>query len=151
MLRISYQPPYDWMWMLGFLAARAVAGIEEVGHDFYRRSLALDGHQGLLTVTPDAQRHAVIITLSAGLQPVAEAVLTRITRLLDLSLAPQSMLDALGPLATARPGLRLPGCVDPFEQTVRTVLGQLVSVNMAARLTAKLVATLGEPCAGHSD
>lgn len=149
MLTLGYQPPYDWPWMLGFLAARAVAGVEEVGSDFYRRSLALNGHQGLLTVTLDPQRQAITITLSAGLQPVAEAVRARVIKLLDLSLAPQHMLAALGPLAAVRPGLRLPGCVDPFEQAIRAVLGQLVSVKMAARLTAKLVAAFGEPCAEY--
>ncbi|EBQ2937431.1 hypothetical protein A7827_24670, partial [Salmonella enterica] len=26
MFTLSWQPPYDWSWMLGFLAARAVDG-----------------------------------------------------------------------------------------------------------------------------
>ncbi|MFW4306179.1 AlkA N-terminal domain-containing protein, partial [Salmonella enterica subsp. enterica serovar Dublin] len=28
MFTLSWQPPYDWSWMLGFLAARAVDGVE---------------------------------------------------------------------------------------------------------------------------
>ncbi|EMD6910236.1 hypothetical protein VRU76_004901, partial [Citrobacter freundii] len=27
MFTLSWQPPYDWPWMLGFLAARAVEGV----------------------------------------------------------------------------------------------------------------------------
>ena len=53
----------------------------------------------------------------------------------------------MGPLAEARPGLRLPGALDAFEQAVRAVLGQLVSVAMAARLTAKVAAGWGDPLA----
>ena len=39
------------------------------------------------------------------------------------------------------------GALDAFEQAVRAVLGQLVSVAMAARLTAKVAAGWGEPLA----
>ncbi len=38
MFTLSWQPPYDWSWMLGFLAARAVDGVETVGEGFYARS-----------------------------------------------------------------------------------------------------------------
>ena len=41
--------------------------------------------------------------------------------------------------------LRLPGSLEVFEQGVRAILGQLVSVAMAARLTGKVVARYGEP------
>lgn len=36
MFTLSWQPPYDWSWMLGFLAARAVDGVETVGEGFMR-------------------------------------------------------------------------------------------------------------------
>ncbi|HEY3589781.1 MAG TPA: DNA-3-methyladenine glycosylase 2, partial [Buttiauxella sp.] len=39
---------------------------------------------------------------------------------------------------------RLPGCMDTFEQSIRAILGQLVSVAMAAKLTSKLAQTFGE-------
>ena len=84
-----------------------------------------------------------------GLLPVAEAVLVRVANLLDLRLDPAPMLASLGELATARPGLRLPGCVDPFEQAIRAILGQLVSVALAAKLTGKLAAAFGTTCPGQ--
>ncbi|HHS9630842.1 TPA: DNA-3-methyladenine glycosylase 2, partial [Raoultella ornithinolytica] len=40
-----------------------------------------------------------------------------------------------------------PGSLDAFEQGVRAVLGQLVSVAMAAKLTAKVAAAYGETLA----
>jgi DNA-3-methyladenine glycosylase II len=63
--------------------------------------------------------------------------------LFDLSCCPQQIVGALGNLGAARPGLRLPGCVDAFEQGVRAILGQLVSVAMAAKLTAKVAHAYG--------
>lgn len=41
MYTLNWQPPYDWSWMLGFLAARAVNGVETVADDYYARSLAV--------------------------------------------------------------------------------------------------------------
>lgn len=151
MFELSWQAPYDWPWMWGFLQARAVAGIERFEADSYRRSFALHGHRGVITLMPDIPRRVVRVTLSAGLLAVAEPCLARVSRLLDLNCSPQAIGATLGPLAAARPGLRLPGSMDAFEQGVRAILGQLVSVAMAAKLTGKVVAAFGEPLEEHPD
>lgn len=151
MFELGYHPPYDWEWMFGFLAARAVSGIETVTPTRYCRSFALGQHQGLVTLEPDEKRCMLKITLSAGLLPVAEEVLARIRQLLDLDRKPQSLLESLGELAQARPGLRLPGCMDAFEQAIRAILGQLVSVAMAAKLTGKVAQNFGEPLDGFAE
>lgn len=149
MLELDYTPPYDWDWMLAFLGARACAGLESVTPGRYCRSLALAGHRGLLTLEPDSARHRLRVTLTPGLAPVARQVGERVGRLLDLAHDPAPTLDGLGQLAARHPGLRLPGCIDPFEQAIRAVLGQLVSVAMAAKLTARVAQTFGEPLAEH--
>lgn len=145
MYQLNYNPPYDWKWMFGFLAGRAVNGIEIVTEERYCRSFALGDHQGLLTLEPDEARCQLNVTLSEGLQPVAQEVLQRIRQLLDLDCQPHTILESLGELSAARPGLRLPGCMDIFEQSIRAILGQLVSVAMAAKLTSKLAQAFGEP------
>lgn len=144
MFTLSWQPPYDWPWMLGFLAARAVEGVETVGELSYVRSLSVGNHHGLVRVVPDLESHQLQVTFTAGLLPVAEVCLTKIARLFDLNCCPQQIVSALGSLGAARPGLRLPGSVDAFEQGVRAILGQLVSVAMAAKLTAKVVRAYGD-------
>ncbi|EIB9645610.1 DNA-3-methyladenine glycosylase 2 [Escherichia coli] len=144
MYTLNWQPPYDWSWMLGFLAARAVSGVETVADDYYARSLAVGEYRGVVTAIPDMARHTLHINLSAGLEPVAAECLAKMSRLLDLQCNPQIVNGALGKLGAARSGLRLPGCVDAFEQGVRAILGQLVSVAMAAKLTAKVVQLYGE-------
>ncbi|ASE84042.1 TPA: DNA-3-methyladenine glycosylase 2 [Citrobacter koseri] len=141
---LSWQPPYDWSWMLGFLAARAVSGVETVEPARYVRSLATGEHRGLIAVVPEHQTHTLRVTLSTGLLPVAEECLAKIERLFDLRCNPDQIADALGSLGAARPGLRLPGSVDAFEQGVRAILGQLVSVAMAAKLTAKVARCYGD-------
>ena len=144
MYTLNWQPPYDWSWMLGFLAARAVNGVETVADDYYARSLAVGEYRGVVTAIPDIARHTLHINLSAGLEPIAAECLAKMSRLFDLQCNPQIVNGALGKLGAARPGLRLPGCVDAFEQGVRAILGQLVSVAMAAKLTARVAQLYGE-------
>ena len=147
MVLLPWTPPYDWAWMVGFLQARAVAGVERFHDGGYSRSFGVEGHRGLIHLAPDEEAQALRVTLSPGLQPVAEICYARIGQLFDLACDPRQVAGALGSLAQARPGLRLPGALDAFEQAVRAVLGQLVSVAMAARLTAKVAAGWGEPLA----
>ena len=147
MYTLNWQPPYDWSWMLGFLAARAVNGVETVADSYYARSLAVGEYRGVVTAIPDIARHTLHINLSAGLEPVAAECLAKMSRLFDLQCNPQIVNGALGKLGAARPGLRLPGSVDAFEQGVRAILGQLVSVAMAAKLASRVVALCGEPVA----
>ena len=147
MVLLPWTPPYDWAWMVGFLQARAVAGVERFHDGGYSRSFGVEGHRGLIHLAPDEEAQGLRVTLSPGLQPVAEICYARIGQLFDLACDPRQVAGALGPLAQARPGLRLPGALDAFEQAVRAVLGQLVSVAMAARLTAKVAAGWGEPLA----
>ncbi|MFR4487659.1 MAG: DNA-3-methyladenine glycosylase 2 [Escherichia coli] len=143
MYTLNWQPPYDWSWMLGFLAACG----EWCGNgrdSYYARSLAVGEYRGVVTAIPDIARHTLHINLSAGLEPVAAECLAKMSRLFDLQCNPQIVNGALGKLGAARPGLRLPGCVDAVEQGVRAILGQLVSVAMAAKLTSRVAQLYGE-------
>lgn len=76
---------------------------------------------------------------------MADICLDRIARLFDLDCDPLHIAKTTGDLGTARPGLRLPGAMDAYEQGVRAILGQLVSVAMAAKLASRVVALCGEP------
>ena len=54
----------------------------------------------------------------------------------------------LAGLIRARPGLRVPGAWDPFETSVRVLLGQQVSVAGASTLAGRLVEAFGTRVAG---
>ena len=79
------------------------------------------------------------------------AAVARCRRLLDLDADPLAIAEALGrddvigSLVRARPGLRVPGCVDGDELALRAVLGQQVSLRAARTRTARLVETFGTP------
>ncbi|WON75818.1 DNA-3-methyladenine glycosylase 2 [Serratia sp. UGAL515B_01] len=153
---LGYRPPYDWPRMLGFLQARAVSGVESVVDQQYQRSIAVNQggieYRGWVSVQPEASHNRVRVEISASLSRVTTEVLRRIRQLFDLDAAPDHIVDTLGELAAGTPGLRLPGCVNSFEQAARAVLGQLVSVKMAAtfaaRMTERWGTTLEQPY-GH--
>ena len=131
-----------------FLEVRAVPGLEEVSDGTYRRALTLAHGIGVVELTPEPR--AVRCVLRLDLRDLAPAV-ARCRRLLDLDADPVAIAEALGGdeviggLVRARPGLRVPGCVDGDELALRAVLGQQVSLRAARTQTARLVQTFGTP------
>jgi AraC family transcriptional regulator, regulatory protein of adaptative response / DNA-3-methyladenine glycosylase II len=148
-LRLAYRRPADLDGVLGFLAARAVPGIEEVDGRSYRRSLVLPHGAGIAELTPADGFLRGTLRL-ADPRDLAAAV-ARCRRLFDLD-ADSAAVDealatdpALAPLVAAEPGRRVPGAVDGDELAVRAVVGQQISVAAARSLAGRLVKTYGKP------
>jgi len=150
-LKLSYAPPYDWPAMIGFLAARAIPGVEAVEPDRYRRTIELNGDAGTIEVAPVAGRAALAATIRFPNVKALPAIVNRIRRVFDLGadirrIASQLAQDpTLAPFVAARPGLRVPGAWDGFELAIRAVLGQQITVTAARRLAGKLAAEYGRP------
>lgn len=150
-LRLPYRSPWDADGVMGYLAARAVAGVETVVDGTYSRSLRLPRGPGVVTVRP-ADGHVAAELRLTDLRDLPAAV-RRVRALLDLDADPQAIVEALaddpllGSLVRATPGRRVPGHVDAHEQALRAVLGQQVSIRGAATLAARLTVTYGEPLA----
>ena len=148
-LLLRYRPPYDWPAMLDFLRLRAIAGIESVERGVYRRTIGLDGVQGVVTVQP-AEENALRATIRFVKLSALPRIIARLRRVFDLSADPDAIAiqlakdPALAPLVAARPGLRVPGAWDGFELAVRAVLGQQITVPAAIGLAGKIVARFGE-------
>jgi AraC family transcriptional regulator, regulatory protein of adaptative response / DNA-3-methyladenine glycosylase II len=148
-LRLNCRKPFDGAALVRFLERRAVPGLEEVTGDVYRRALVLAHGTGVVELTPDAGAVRCVLRLD-DFRDLATAV-ARCRRLLDLDADPLAIAEALGRdevighLVRARPGLRVPGCVDGAELALRAVLGQQASLRAARRQTARLVETFGTP------
>ncbi len=150
-LDLSYRPPYDWAAMLGFLAARAIPGVERIADDCYTRTIELDGAFGTISVAPNRRGASLVATVRFPRLTALPEILARLRRIFDLSADPLAIAALLAedpvmaPLLAARPGLRVPGAWDGFELAVRAILGQQISVAAATRLAGKLVAAYGTP------
>ncbi|AMP02301.1 alkA N-terminal domain protein [Collimonas arenae] len=136
--------------MLGFLQARAIAGLEWVADDCYYRSISLDGTHGTIAVRPGAG-HALEVTIRFPRLAALPAIIARLRRVFDLAADPEIINRQLAEdplmstLTAARPGLRVPGAWDGFELAMRAVLGQQITVTAAVKLAGKLVQQYGEP------
>jgi AraC family transcriptional regulator of adaptative response / DNA-3-methyladenine glycosylase II len=148
-LRLSFRRPLRVEALLGFLGARAVAGVEEYAAGTYRRTLRLP-HGGGVVALRDGSGHIAAHLHLDDWRDLAPAV-QRCRRLLDLDADPTAVDLVLGadpilaPLVAARPGLRIPGAVDGVEVAVRAIVGQQISVAGARTLTGELVRRLGKP------
>jgi AraC family transcriptional regulator of adaptative response / DNA-3-methyladenine glycosylase II len=154
-LRLAYRPPLAVTDLLGFLAARAVPGVETVSGDTYQRGMRLPHGTGTVALTPREGYVAAALHL-ADLRDLAPAV-NRCRRLLDLDSDPVAVDGTLAAdpalaadIATT-PGVRVPRSVDGFEMACRAVVGQQVSVASARGVMARMATELGEPLRAAQD
>jgi AraC family transcriptional regulator of adaptative response / DNA-3-methyladenine glycosylase II len=141
-LRLPYRAPLHAESLFGFLAARAIPGIESCDADGYHRTLRLPHGAGSVSLAPGEGHIAATLRL-ADVRDLAPAV-ARCRRLLDLDADPVAVDAVLGAdpalagSVTAEPGIRLPRAVDGFELAVRAIVGQQISVAAARTVLAKL-------------
>ncbi len=156
LLRLPYRPPFDWGLLTAFLAARAIPGVEAIDRDSYRRTIQVADASGVIEIRPVEHKSYLLLSVrlagSSGLLQVVEGV----RRMFDLGADPLEINrrlagdPRLASLIAAHPGLRVPGTWDPFELSVRAVLGQQVSVKGATTLAGRLVVEFGTPLSNPS-
>ena len=148
-LRLAFRPPYDLAHLLGFLAARAIPGVERVDAEGYARTVALASGPAVVRVGAAPGRHALVLRVQGAPASALLQLTGTARRVFDLAADPALIGAALrpdpllSPLVRRRPGLRVPGAWDAFECAVRAVLGQQVSVEAGRTLVRRLVARAG--------
>ncbi|MCG8365441.1 MAG: DNA-3-methyladenine glycosylase 2 family protein [Pseudanabaenales cyanobacterium] len=152
-LKLPFSPPYNWAAMARFLTPRATPGIETVGPDYYRRTLAIEGAHGIVDIRPFAEQSHLVANIQFPQVTGFSQIVERLRRLFDLG-AKAAEIDAhlqtspyLGQSVAVLPGLRVAGAWDAFELAVRAILGQQISVVAATTLAGRLVKTYGDPLA----
>jgi AraC family transcriptional regulator, regulatory protein of adaptative response / DNA-3-methyladenine glycosylase II len=139
--------PYDFAALLRFFATRAIPGVESVDESSYRRQLTLtiaqQTYSDWIEVSHDAAQQSLILRIAPSLAPIAPTVVAHTDRVFDTQADPARIAATLGALASDAPGLRLPGSFDPFELTVRAVLGQQITVKAARTLAQRFVDAFG--------
>ncbi|MEO3793999.1 AlkA N-terminal domain-containing protein [Nonomuraea sp. B10E15] len=143
-LRLHRREPYDADGVFGFLASRAIPGLEVADRTSYARTVP----GGTITLT--AQHDHIALDVAVDDTRQLTRLVGRCRRLLDLDADPGAIAEALGqgslaPLVAARPGLRVPGTFDGFELAVRAVVGQQISVAGARTLLGRIVARAAAP------
>jgi len=142
------EPLPSFVSFLGFLVPLMAIGLgfDAVDAPSSRGSVALGVSETLSLRLGDW-----FVSVSASLAKVLPPVLSRAKALMDLACHPAEVARALGALAQAHPGLRVPGAFDGFEVAVRAILGQLISVAAARTLAGRFAAAFGDPLATPFD
>ncbi|WP_426626301.1 AlkA N-terminal domain-containing protein [Leifsonia sp. McL0607] len=171
-LRLPARAPFDGGRVLGFLGARAIAGMERAGRwrseaarrepateveagslPSYSRALRLPHGPATIRLTLSGDAGAPAVECEVHLADIADLapLVARVRRLLDLD-ADAEAIDtalaadpALAASVAAAPGMRVPGSVDPEEIVFRALIGQQISVPAARTALARLTEALGEP------
>jgi AraC family transcriptional regulator of adaptative response / DNA-3-methyladenine glycosylase II len=148
---LGYRPPYDWSLLLRFLAARAVPGVESLRDGAYRRTVAVQGHHGLLEVRPARDADALRVHIRFPQPAHLLQIITRVRAMFDLAADPDVIGrtlgadDRLAPLWQRHAGIRLPGAWDNLEPIVHAILRQRCSLEETRRLQHLLVEECGRP------
>jgi len=148
-VNLAYRPPFDWDALMAFLAGRATPGVEVVEANGYRRTIAIDGQAGTLTVGLSPAAPAIDLDIRFPGSRAHPLIVDRVRRMFDLDADPAVVAGHLsgdpwlGPVLTRHPGLRTPGAWDGFELSVRAILGQQVSVAAATTIAGRLAGRFG--------
>ncbi len=147
--QLDFRPPLAWDSLLAYLRLRAIPGVEAADATHYRRTVAIDDHQGWIAVSLAKNGGSLSVEMPHSLAPVIGAVIARVKQLFDLGAAPDAVSavlvqdSVLAAVVRRLPGLRVPGAFDGFELGVRAVLGQQVSVKGATTTAGRWARSFG--------
>jgi AraC family transcriptional regulator, regulatory protein of adaptative response / DNA-3-methyladenine glycosylase II len=146
-LRLPYREPIDLSAVLDFLGAHAVPALESYVDGVFTR--VLHAPSGPALVSLSAGDGAVLCRVRLHDTRDLVAVVARVGRVVYLGADPVAVDTLLGadpalaPSVRKRAGLRSPGSVDGFEMTMRTIVGQQISVRGARTVLGRIVAAHG--------
>jgi AraC family transcriptional regulator of adaptative response / DNA-3-methyladenine glycosylase II len=149
--RLGYRPPFDWDSLVEFLSSRAIPGVETVTRQEYRRTISLQGRAGVIAVRQVRDRNYLEAHIQYPDPAALFHIVERVRRIFDLGADPTEVSEhlrqdaGLSAIVRAYPGLRVPGCWDGFEVSVRAILGQQVSVKGASTMAGRLAKEFGSP------
>jgi len=147
---VSYVQPYSFQQLLDHLRPRTTPGVERVEGNIYSRVTVHAGIPRVLQVE-DANdgRHLRITTTSQSNDNLTDD-LDRLRYLFavdedpSFAVAHLSQDPFIGRLVTQRPWVRVPRCWDPFETSIRIIIGQQISVAAATTISGRIAARLGQ-------
>ncbi|MEH6570741.1 MAG: AlkA N-terminal domain-containing protein [Halioglobus sp.] len=155
-LQLQYRPPYDWDGVIGFFGRHAVTGVEEVTSNSYRRNLLINGECVPIQVRHLPKRNALQLQLGSPHAKNLMQVVAQVRQMFDLDANPQVIHEllvrdpVLESLIRRFPGIRTPTHGSVYESTVRTIVGQQVSVAAARSACSKLANTCATDEQKHS-
>ncbi|MFM2643596.1 AlkA N-terminal domain-containing protein [Vibrio chagasii] len=132
-VQLTFHGPLDWSHLLDFYRRRMIEGIEEVGEDYYQRTVKVNGSKGWFKATL-VKDNSLDIEFELDDINQLRSLIAHIRRMFDLDVdiaKVEAFFATIDPNLVARSGIRIPGVWSAWEAGVRAILGQQVSVTAA--------------------
>jgi AraC family transcriptional regulator of adaptative response / DNA-3-methyladenine glycosylase II len=136
----------EWEATVAHLATQAIAGVEHIDRDAYRRMIVVDGEAGALEIRRGTSGEVLLRALLPQWRDLLH-VIQSARRLLNLDVDLDAATSALG----VAPGMRLPGTWEPFAAGIRAIIGHERDDDDANAIVARMVQRYGQPIPGFSD
>ncbi len=145
-IQLGFHGPLDWNHLLGFYRRRMIEGLEDVGEDYYKRTVNVNGSKGWFKATL-AKENRLDIEFELDDISQLRSLIANIRRMFDLDVdiaKVEAFFTAIDPNLVAKSGIRIPGVWSAWEAGVRAILGQQVSVTAAIGQLNLLVKELSD-------
>ncbi|PTQ06366.1 AlkA N-terminal domain-containing protein [Vibrio sp. ZF 223] len=132
-IQLGFHGPLDWKHLLAFYRRRMIEGLEEVGEDYYQRTVNVNGSKGWFKSTL-AKDNRLDIEFELDDISHLRSLIANIRRMFDLDVdiaKVEAFFETIDPNLVAKSGIRIPGVWSAWEAGVRAILGQQVSVTAA--------------------
>ncbi|CDT29603.1 putative Ada, Adenosine deaminase domain fused with AlkA, 3-methyladenine DNA glycosylase/8-oxoguanine DNA glycosylase protein [Vibrio coralliirubri] len=145
-IQLGFHGPLDWNHLLGFYRRRMIEGLEDVGEDYYKRTVNVNGSKGWFKATL-AKENSLDIEFELDDISQLRSLIANIRRMFDLDVdiaKVEAFFTTIDPNLVAKSGIRIPGVWSAWEAGVRAILGQQVSVTAAIGQLNLLVKELSD-------
>ncbi|MBB1464830.1 DNA-3-methyladenine glycosylase 2 family protein [Vibrio sp. SG41-7] len=145
-IQLGFHGPLDWNHLLGFYRRRMIEGLEDVGEDYYKRTVNVNGSKGWFKATLAKENR---LDIEFELEDISQlrSLIANIRRMFDLDVdiaKVEAFFTTIDPNLVAKSGIRIPGVWSAWEAGVRAILGQQVSVTAAIGQLNLLVKELSD-------
>lgn len=143
---LPYQKSFNYKQILSFMEPRIMQGVETVVDGVYSRSFRINGSQGFFTVCDKPEQGALGLCIHCDDIRCTMPVYNRVKRMFDLDIDATRINEIFNADPLLSKGMtnghipHLPVAFDPFEFSVRAILGQQVSVKAATTIAARIAA-----------
>ncbi|CAK1972080.1 AraC family transcriptional regulator, regulatory protein of adaptative response / DNA-3-methyladenine glycosylase II [Vibrio crassostreae] len=145
-IQLGFHGPLDWNHLLDFYRRRMIEGLEDVGEDYYKRTVNVNGSKGWFKATL-AKENRLDIEFELDDISQLRSLIANIRRMFDLDVdiaKVEGFFTTIDPNLVAKSGIRIPGVWSAWEAGVRAILGQQVSVTAAIGQLNLLVKELSD-------
>ena len=143
-LLIPYKLGFEFKDVLDFMSKRIISGVENVTNNEYSRTFNLEGNNGYFTVKDNTEKSSLELEVFSENMNVFMTVYYSVRRMFDLDTDFESVYEILSKDEILKKGIknslvpRLPVAFEPYEFTIRAILGQQITIKAATTLAGRI-------------